>query len=714
MNVNDSVIFDVRDNDYFGSCDKGALTAFDAIAGSGLNHGVLTFNPVDSSYKYKPATNFMGVDSFSYYIKCDPDSSAAKVYILMQQARSQKYIACPGASVEMGFTAITGVSYYWYEDENGGTVISAANPASTLTVVKDSPDDKGTWWVEPRYGSIVFPRYLIELEKGDCHVTDPQDCAKDGTVLFKEDFGGNSPDDPEYKPEGIPEMDPDVYTYNIGKCINKGEVINEGYPCLDGGEYMIAKIGEPHYNGDWARIYDHTHPETGNRGYFLEVNADWVKGQFYERTIDGLCEGMTLYFSAWINNVLVHQANPDTNPGHIDHVNQVFVLEDVDKNRIAEYYTGDILNGIETGWQQYGFRFTVPANLSSLRLRIINNGTGSDGNDFALDDIEIRLCAPRVNTNIINNDTTVCFGNSLDIVGTYIEDCTFGDDLAYKWEFRHRDSVSWKELDADDVTVDCDADDPADRTVEKTVSIAKASKADEGYYRMIVSSQAHINSVNCRAASDSVYVRIVDRFVAPDIRMQVCPSPPNRTVQLSSFMDSIDYYSILWQKVTPSSPNIQNPATGLINDGYFHKKTTYTYRYTLLPPETSGCASTSAKVYIKVLDDRILLKTDTVVICQAVDLSKSVQLNQIFGLALGGELKYDVPVNPDNTVKDNIRKHSSSEYSGSLTFNAQKAYHEAGASYDITYRGIAAKKFNFEYTDSCITGTKRIVLIVTE
>jgi hypothetical protein len=171
-------------------------------------------------------------------------------------------------------------------------------------------------------------------------------------------------------------------------------------------------------------------------------------------------------------------------------------------------------------------------------------------------------------------------------------DCTFGNNLAYRWEFRHLDSSSWKPLKQENVTVDCESANPSDRTFSKTVSITPATKANEGYYRMYVSSQTNIGSVNCRAASDSIYVHIVDKFVAPDIRLQICPSPPSRTIQLSSYLDSTDYNRIKWEQVSPY-PVISNTETGLIVNAHFHKRSTYTLKYTLSSPEYSGCGSNS-------------------------------------------------------------------------------------------------------------------------
>jgi hypothetical protein len=388
-------------------------------------------------------------------------------------------------------------------------------------------------------------------------------------------------------------------------------------------------------------------------------------------------------------------------------VNIIFQIEDTDGNILNTYYTGNIPD-MSPDWKNYGFEFTVPAGQTSMVLRIINNGAGYLGNDFAMDDIEIRFCAPKVETYIPGNDTIICYGNPLDISGTYTADCTFGNELAYRWEFRHLDSVNWKTLSSGAEIINC-ATSP---TITKPApSITSATKAAEGYYRLLISSTASINSVNCRAASDSIYVHIVDKYVAPDLRIQVCPSPPNHAINMSGYLDSTDYDRVSWANISPFPPV---SAQGVIS-GNFNKGATYTYKYTVLSPEYSGCGSSTAKVYIRTLNDHIFGKIiDTVEICIAYADSRSVNLNQIFGLALGGSITLDGLRDPDGVAANNIRTlPSSSQYAGSTVFNAQKAYTEADDSYDIPYKGVVSKRFDFVYTSSsCVIGTKRVVLIV--
>jgi hypothetical protein len=320
-----------------------------------------------------------------------------------------------------------------------------------------------------------------------------------------------------------------------------------------------------------------------------------------------------------------------------------------------------------------------------------------------MDDIEVRFCAPEVEiTGPVASDTAVCSGSSLVLSGNYTDDGTFthsGNDLVYRWEYSATGDVS--------VPTGWTVKGNAQSGTSPITSEYTVSSGDEGYYRLVVANEDNIGSYNCRAMSRVIHVRVVSGFVAPDIRVQVCPSPSGQ-VLLSSFLDSTDYNIIKWERITSFGPLLQDDEKGLIA-GNFMKRYTYTYRYTLSSSSSENCPPTSAKAYVHVLNDRILSKTDTitVVICKELDASKAVNLNQILGLELGGVWSY--PDNDGNTVSDNVKVYpTSSKYAGARVFNAQKAYSEAGGSY-----GATVKKFEFVYTGTCINGSKRVVLIVT-
>jgi hypothetical protein len=212
-----------------------------------------------------------------------------------------------------------------------------------------------------------------------------------------------------------------------------------------------------------------------------------------------------------------------------------------------------------------------------------------------------------------------------------------------------------------------------------------------------------------------VSVDIVKISSAPDVRIEICPMP-KRKIFLSSFIDTLDHFSTQWTKLNHAAPDIADAKKGQIDSDRLRPGVTYKYRYSLM----SDCGSTSAIAYVHALKNRTFHRIDTVVICKDHESSRSVHLNQILGLELNGEWKYDNTVNPDNTVMSNVKGFpKSSNYCGALIFNARQAWTDAAsAGYNILYRGNAkAKKFKFQYSspDSCIEDkVQTFVIIVTD
>jgi hypothetical protein len=552
-------------------------------------------------------------------------------------------------------------------------------------------------------------------------------------LLFRNDFGGN-----ETGHLPIPDICPSLYRIDLrnADCDGFSNILGFEYNYDEynyqrqdslqftftktGDKGFIRNPGDPNYKGSvprsaWYRLDDHTSPGDQTVGYFLEMhdrlspNSNLVfggadggqNGDNRTTLVKDLCPGTEIYVAYWV-------ANAEKDPINPIRIRQRMEVRDGSSQ--YSFQEAPLLGYIVTGdvpqdslWHQYGFSMTVPPDVTSLQIAIYNLSTGATV--YGIDDIEVFLCSlpPATAASIAASDTTVCLGNSLSLVGEYTDvSCAFGDDLRYGWDFRHRDSVNWVALNSDQTSIHC-------RDGKKTtlpLTITNASKADEGWYRMTVQSYAsRLSGANCRTSSDSIYVRIGASVAAPDIRVQVCPSP-NGQVRLSSFLDSTIYSNITWEALSGSPP--VDESTGLIT-GAFAARATYTYRYSA-GVDTESC--TTAKVYVRTLHDRILTKLDTVVICHSMDNSTAIQLNQIFGLELGGS--WDYSLNPDQTVADNIRTFSpASKYAGAQIFNARNAYNTADPQFypDYTYRGYTGKKFEFLYQGNCI-GNKKIVMIV--
>ncbi len=312
----------------------------------------------------------------------------------------------------------------------------------------------------------------------------------DGTLLFREDFGGNDPSDPDVSMVSVPGM--------------SSQYCNSGNS-LGSGNYTIRKEGW--LNGiQWHRQDDHTYPDDKTRGYLLEVDGMGGAEPFYSKTIDGLCAGSKLTFSAYVVNA--HYAGQlDYFGGRYIYPRMKFVLKDPTTGSIlAEKSTGDIQpdwrygtpetwkyareNKLSAEWQLIGMNFVVPDGIESIQMFIYNdverNGTG---NDFALDDIEIHLCAPPV---AIEGETEVCENTATTLTANFTNDGTFAEPLAYKW-WHSKDSVTWSEMSG---------------FIGKNPSIDAIQKADSGWYKVAVSGDGNIESVNCRAVSDPFLLKV--------------------------------------------------------------------------------------------------------------------------------------------------------------------------------------------------------------
>jgi hypothetical protein len=317
--------------------------------------------------------------------------------------------------------------------------------------------------------------------------------------------------------------------------------------------------------------------------------------------------------------------------------------------------------------------------------------------------------SPEVNIVDIIGDTVVCFDKTLTLNGTFSHIRNpFGNNIAYRWEFRHIDSTNWKVLKEQNATP----------PLNVSWQITDINRADEGYYRLRVGKRENIETPNRYALSDSIYLIALGTEQVPDIRIQLSATP-NRVVNLAKFIDSVRFTNIHWDKANTHAPAILDgtvETTGSVNSWNFTNKGVYTYKYTV----TSQCGSSEAKVYIRMLENKIFRTPDTITICENHMASQSLHLNSILGMELGGVWKYDNTVNPDaTTVVANVTKMPpSSRHAGSLIFNASKAWSVAPSSYSISYKNYNnAKMFKFKYTPptgSTFTEDMELVIIVTE
>ncbi|MDR1758316.1 MAG: gliding motility-associated C-terminal domain-containing protein [Bacteroidales bacterium] len=395
---------------------------------------------------------------------------------------AKEYIACFGAEIELGFKdnpAHPSLKYYWYTDTLGGTLL--ASDVNPYVVIAGSPP-RTVWWAEAREGATVYPRYKVTLKVGDCD-PDATGCNGEGTILFKEDFGGNHTSSP---------------TAMLVTDTMPGKVTGLLYATSlsTAGRYSIRKTPLSITGNTITSLRDHTYPEATNRGYMMQVNGNEQPAQYYAYRLDSLCPGTNLHFSWWLMSTITNNATGAT----YSKVNQIMVLEDDAGNELARFFTGNLplvtpnYNTLpHHSWNKYSFNYTVPADVTGVTMRLLNHcKQAGNGNDFLLDDIEIRFCTPEVEASV---SAYACEGDTIVLAGTYTDDGTLGSPLAFRWLFNATGSTN----NIDDWSIAGEGD---------TLLLSPATGTQTGYYRLAVSTPENSQRANCRAMSTPMYMPV--------------------------------------------------------------------------------------------------------------------------------------------------------------------------------------------------------------
>ncbi|MDR2423793.1 MAG: hypothetical protein LBD59_03610, partial [Prevotellaceae bacterium] len=640
--------------------------------------------------KYTPNAGAVFIDSLRYILtgcSTNPRRDSATVYIAALQSEALNYVACNGQSIRLGMKTISGVTYHWFDHETGGAAL--ANNSATYTVSKNANLTE-TFWVEARYGSIVFKRYKIELHLSDnCGGTQPPlGCAADGTVIWKEDFGGNNTNDDRVSSMPLP-ANVTSYTHMQTDALSGDKI------------YALVKHNSYTNSGNWHTDFsDHTYPNDKLRGYMFMSNAsDNTNDVLYQNKIKGLCGG-DIYISLWATNLNIQTPVQETQ-------RPTFRIELCDSLNVvvASYITTVIPQTATPTWYTYGFGAYIDASYDSLTLRIYTNTAGSNaGNDFVIDDIEIRLCAPPVTVAQPRaNDTLVCTGSSITLTGSYSDPAVAAPES--KWLYSETGNINnpaeWTEVPGSGVS-------GGSNTVSNNLTLSPTITDMTGYYRMVAAEASKIDKPKCRSMSRVIYLDVVKGMIPPDIRVYV--KPDAGTIALSTYIDSLPYnYTVAWEPTADfQTPN----SRGILDISNWNIPRTGTYKYTVTG--TSGCGTYIAKAYVQSISKYD--KTETIYICKDLPNSRTLNLHRLFGLRTANETSAWTYPNDGtyNIIANNISTVAGGHHAGAKLFDVLKAFNDAGnatiVASGIYEHSLNHKKFEICYTDGTVK--KTIILIV--
>lgn len=362
-----------------------------------------------------------------------------------------------------------------------------------------------------------------------------------GDPIFSETFGTGTTNGPP--------LAPGTTTYNY---------IN-GAP--QDGQYTVAN-NTGYF--DWFAVPDHTPGDTN--GKCLIVNASFTPGEFYRRTVTGLCGSTSYEFSSWLINLL-----PQSGCGNAGNpVNVSFEIWDSsDTNLLASGDTGNIFGTVTPDWNQYALVFQTLNNQTSVILKMINNGIGGCGNDLAIDDIVFKTCGDfiSVEDNLTNTSVSICISETpYSSLLEAIPDNSVFDSYAYQWQ-QSTDGTNWTDISG-----------------ETNVTYQVNGVTTTTYFRVKVA-ESSINLANnsCNTISEEYAIIVIPDFSPPTSDGDVLFNCSiNQAVLIVSVPDG---FTVNWYNAPINGTLLESN-----NPTYFTSTETGTF-YAETVNVTTGCVS---------------------------------------------------------------------------------------------------------------------------
>ncbi len=339
-----------------------------------------------------------------------------------------------------------------------------------------------------------------------------------------------------------------------------------------------GQIGENYYtitnqvnttvHGGFLTSYDHDYETTGRTdGYMMVVNGNITAGTVYTRNVDGLCGNTQYQFGVWIKNVL---STGGILPNMVFHI----YAADGTTELGSGVSTGDVPTG--NVWHNYTANFTLPAGTSSVVIKLVSNASGTQGNDFAVDDITFSPYGSTVsavfNKTAGTTTETTCAGSKQ----TYTVDATSTLASGYVQKLQIYSNGVWSDLSSG--------------TTQTSYTITAPTNAGTYQYRLVSALSDNISSSSCVVASNNLTLTVTPSPIAAF-------TPPGTTClgAVTSFTNGSNANG---STLTAWSWNFGDPNSGVNNTSALQNPThTFTaagdYTVTLTLPATTGCAASS-------------------------------------------------------------------------------------------------------------------------
>ncbi|MVT44586.1 hypothetical protein GO495_28600, partial [Chitinophaga oryziterrae] len=319
---------------------------------------------------------------------------------------------------------------------------------------------------------------------------------------FNEDFGTMAPGVARrpYPVAGVIQ-----YTYQP-----TGDLVDEYY----------AISATTKQKSNWLDKPDHT----GNtNGAMLVVNSAYNPSKMYEKKVTGLCSGSVYNFSAWFLNVNIENSFESLCLSAYQYAGVTFQVVDannptVELAKFRTYAVSMMLPSSNYKWQRYGGQFTIPAGVTDVLVRIINNKPGGCGNDIAIDDISFTYCSPIITAGLVGSNTNLkevlCEGTP-DTLTSSILPVGYFKVPVYQWEMSDDNGVSWFNVPYGTAR---------DSLLKIPAGALKGTKtvAADYLFRVRVYEKGIADSLGCANPSSPIKITILPMPILSLTKSQVC------------------------------------------------------------------------------------------------------------------------------------------------------------------------------------------------
>jgi gliding motility-associated-like protein len=266
--------------------------------------------------------------------------------------------------------------------------------------------------------------------------------------------------------------------------------------CAAPGSYLIANSTPGCYDDAWKTLsFDHS--GTSPFGYFMMVNGNATPNVYYTRTISGntFCPGSKYQFEVYLANL----NNQTTRPAGYVEPDVHFTVKTANGTILSDSYNTGPLPA-RGNFAPYHVDFVSPADGSDVIISLSNNvTTGTEGNDFAMDDITVKVYGPVIDIglgavtspNEINVTQCLDAGPAKYYLKAFVHNYT---SPVYQWQ-SNINNTGWKTLNG--------------KTQDHLDLETEFSNPQPGkyQYRLGVLSAPGV-SLNCQTFSEAIIIKV--------------------------------------------------------------------------------------------------------------------------------------------------------------------------------------------------------------